>query len=136
MNTRMRRRARAHTHAHRFDLAGIGFDIAGSGGQQQALFAGGTNQDLSVSDAVDAFLFAGTNTQQYALTVTIDIIVTITITIITTTAGTHSPCHSPAHAPSLVNWAIATASSPAAGLHPLLFTTNYSYENPPYFTTT
>jgi len=89
MNTLMRRRAHAHKHSHRFDLAGIGFDIAGSGGQQQALFAGGTNQDLSVSDAVDAFLFAGTNTQQYALTVIIIIIVTITITITIITMHHH-----------------------------------------------
>jgi len=51
------------------------------------------------------------------------------------TTGTHSPCHSPAHAPSSVNWAIATASSPAAGLPPPYFTTHYSYQTPSSFTT-
>ena len=41
----------------RFDLAGIGFDISGSGGKQQALFAGGTTADRQTSDVIDAFTF-------------------------------------------------------------------------------
>jgi len=50
----------------RFDLAGLGFDIANSGGQQQALFAGGTNADLTSSAAVDAYLFSGAQQQQFS----------------------------------------------------------------------
>ena len=41
----------------RFDLAGVGFDISGSGGKQQALFAGGTTSDLQTSNVVDSYLF-------------------------------------------------------------------------------
>jgi hypothetical protein len=52
----------------RFDLAGIGFDVSGSGGKQQALFAGGTYADLSTSDVVDAFTFDGAIPDVYTLT--------------------------------------------------------------------
>jgi hypothetical protein len=53
--------------APRFDLAGIGFDISGSGGKQQALFAGGTYADKSTSDVVDAFTFDGAIPDVYTL---------------------------------------------------------------------
>lgn len=51
----------------RFDLAGIGFDIYGSGGKQQALFAGGTYADRSTSDVVDSYLFGGAIPDAYTL---------------------------------------------------------------------
>lgn len=51
----------------RFDLAGIGFDIYGSGGKQQALFAGGSYADKSTSDVVDAFTFDGAIPDVYTL---------------------------------------------------------------------
>ncbi len=49
----------------RFDLAGIGFDISGSGGKQQALFAGGTTSDLQTSDVVDSYLFGSAVPDMY-----------------------------------------------------------------------
>jgi hypothetical protein len=41
----------------RFNLAGVGFDISGSGGRQQALFAGGSLDGTTTSSVVDVFLF-------------------------------------------------------------------------------
>jgi hypothetical protein len=49
----------------RFDLAGIGFDISGSGGKQQALFAGGTTSDLQTSNVVDSYLFGSAIPDMY-----------------------------------------------------------------------
>ncbi len=51
----------------RFDIAGIGFDISGSGGKQQALFAGGTYADRTTSDVVDSYLFGGAIPDAYQL---------------------------------------------------------------------
>ena len=51
----------------RFDLAGIGFDISGSGGRQQALFAGGSLDGQTTSNVVDVFLFGSAIPDIYSM---------------------------------------------------------------------
>lgn len=85
----------------RFDLAGIGFDISGSGGKQQALFAGGTTSDRQTSNVVDSYLFGSAIPDMYDRPLHASNFYNIS-------PGTPSKCRCPAPALSSASWEIAT----------------------------
>jgi hypothetical protein len=113
----------------RFDLAGVGFDISGTG-KQQALFAGGTcptpknvlffcmnfmaptgtTADKKASDVVDSFLFGSAIPDVYDSSIFLSPISTIKGFI----SDTRFKCRSRARGRSSASWATATPSSPPA----------------------